>query len=83
MLMKYKDFKMMSINEMKNVLGGIQPGGGLCSIETACSLTIIGSNGQFTTFNGECGLNNGQCICVTDYGDYTPTSNGGVTRCDV
>lgn len=34
--MKYKDFKMMSQNEMKKVMGGNPPEGGGTTCKTAC-----------------------------------------------
>ncbi len=69
MLMKYKDFKQMSNDEMKNVKGGLQePGGGdgkYC-LTTACTITIL-SGGQV---EGTCGTITGsgmtldQCGCI-------------------
>ncbi len=74
--------KKLSRNEMKNVMGGyVDPG--VCSLETRCSLFVSGAggNGQGVTFYGECGLLNGHCRCVTEYGDYNATSNGGDSYC--
>jgi hypothetical protein len=66
---------------MKQVMGGVAIEGNLCNIETACSL-VVSSGGQNTTYYGECGQMNGQCKCVTDFGNYEPSSNGGLSRCD-
>ena len=61
----------LSRSEMKNIMAGSSS----CSLETSCSLYTG------TTWYGECGVINGHCKCITAYGDYQPTSNGGVSRC--
>ena len=71
--------KKLSREQMKTVIGGVNIPIA-CSIGTSCSLVII-ANGITSTWYGECGTTNGVCKCDTDAGNYTPTSNGGVSRC--
>ena len=75
--MKYKDFKMLSNDDMKQIVGGNPPddGGGRCLI-SACTLVVGG-----TTYNGNCrplisGGTVSTCYCNTSYGEYiNPLSN--------
>ena len=57
--MKYKDFKVMSQNEMKNVKGGNAPGGGN-NCNAACDSTCTLSTNE----TGKCASNANGCFCV-------------------
>jgi bacteriocin-like protein len=47
MLMKYKDFKQMSANEMKNVVGGKIPSPPVCNTSQPCSGVLNGGGSGF------------------------------------
>lgn len=70
----------LSRAEMKDIMAGTAA---YCVIGLSCSL-YDGSK----TYYGECdaGFGGGsggymECGCSTSYGVYTPTSNGGISRC--
>jgi hypothetical protein len=71
MLMKYKDFKMLSKGDMKKIAGGNPPvDGGMCSLGP-CTLYVEGSG----TFEGHCrplisGGTVATCYCATSFGEY-------------
>lgn len=78
--MKYKDFKTMSQNEMKNVKGGSAvPGGGTCSATSECisgskcasignlpKICMAVTIGTSCTSNDDCG--NGQSCATNNTG---------------
>ena len=71
----------LSRAEMKEIMGGRVAA--YCMVGKACELHADGQK-----YLGECdaGFGGGSggyqtCGCSTDYGVYTPKSNGGVTRC--
>lgn len=87
MLMKYRDFKIMSNDEMKNVKGGSATL--IACYNGPCSVYVDGQ-----TYKGTCGYYDGNgsgtggvpptwsiCECKTDYGMYLP--NGGTSHCEV
>jgi bacteriocin-like protein len=62
MLMKYKDFKTMSNEEMKQVKGGNAPeGGGGTTVQCWVHCSKPKGNGEFET--GDCTLSNNTCNC--------------------
>lgn len=69
--------KELSRKELKGIMAG---SGGGCNSYSKCSLY---ANGVF--YQGFCtyvfGSNTGTCYCGTSYGIYTPSSNGGASRC--
>ncbi len=84
MLMKYKDFKTMSKEDMKSVLGGTAP--------QSCSMTYQDSGGVWHTETGTCNTESFVSVgyhVVTDHFCQTASfqhpvalsSNGGTSRC--
>lgn len=70
----------LSRAEMKNIMAGTTA---YCMVGLSCSLYAGGQ-----TYLGDCdaGFGGGsggymECGCSTQYGVYTPSSNGGITRC--
>lgn len=71
----------LSRAEMKNIMAG--SGSSTCMVGASCTLFANG-----ITYAGSCdaGWGGGSgayiaCGCSTQYGVYTPTSNGGISRC--
>ena len=63
MLMKYKDFKTMSQNEMKQILGGNEPAINNCNAACDSGCTFSGG-GDGTCSKPKSGPNEGKCFCV-------------------
>ena len=81
-----KNLKKMSLNlatkelsrkELKCIMAG---SGSNCKENANCSVYVNGY-----THSGNCkgsyGNNVATCYCLTMYGQYVPTSNGGMSRC--
>jgi bacteriocin-like protein len=82
-----KNFKKLSREELKNVMGG----------KGACKLVVANANGTYTTYSGTCvvpvsmemdamghvwPVANGPAFCDTgDHVSHTLSSNGGQSRC--
>lgn len=58
MLMKYKDFKLMTQNEMKNVMGGSAPKTTYCTV--VCKMTH--TNANYVVPVPECPVTNFPCF---------------------
>ncbi len=71
-----KRFNQLSRAEMKNVKGGVGSG---CNTGANCSFFIMGSEGGgFQSVNGQCGIQNGICLCITlSYGSSGSASCNG------
>lgn len=70
----------LSRAEMKDIMAGAVA---YCMVGKNCTLF---AEGQTYLGNCDAGFGGGSggyqaCGCATDYGVYTPTSNGGVSRC--
>ncbi|HTN37103.1 MAG TPA: hypothetical protein VL053_08505 [Arachidicoccus sp.] len=86
--------EILSREQLKKAIGGDGSDGLHCKNST-CILSIQGSNGSWTTLNGNCMpdtdqmdmgsliLNGGVTYyCETGLGNIPITSNGGVSRCN-
>jgi hypothetical protein len=72
--------RQLTRKEMSEFTAGLAApdgdGDGGCATGNPCSLTVLDKN-----YDGKCGTSYGSCKCETDYGDHTPDTNGGVSRC--
>jgi bacteriocin-like protein len=73
MLLKYKDFKQMSNDEMKKIQGGLKQGYNVCKdSSTPCYVVVEGD-----TWIGNCGPQpsnpNEPCTCITQGGGIQPS----------
>jgi bacteriocin-like protein len=70
MLMKYKDFKVMSQNEMKKVMGGYPPDWGSCTV--SCGGAVFNT----------CSCEAGAIFCASGGHTVTSCNCSGNSTCD-
>lgn len=80
------EFKKLTRNELKMVLGGALASTPPCYYDVSCSVSIPNANGLgYQTYRGQCqgsgGLLNYQCFCQTGLGSLPLGSNNGESRC--